>query len=93
MRLIVVVFTPSADSTSDKSFILEVKEKLEKMKEKYPNKFRYLLTPPINETFSRAKGLDYGVRFVCEGQSDLMFFVDVDMFFNIETEPISNGLK
>ena len=84
MRLIVVVFTPSADSTSDKSFILEVKEKLETMKEKYPNKFRYVLTPPINETFSRAKGLDYGVRFVCESQSDLMFFVDVDMFFNVE---------
>ena len=81
MRLVVIVFS---QSQSDKIFVQDVATKLKSLKDKYPTSFKYTMSKPLHEAFSRAKGLDYGAKFVCKNPNELMFFVDVDIFFNLE---------
>ena len=84
MQLIVIVFAPSKNSESDINFVQNVARKLRKLKDTYPKSFNYTMSEPLHEAFSRAKGLDYGAKVVCKNPNDLMFFVDVDIFFNLE---------
>ena len=84
MHLVVVLFASSENSKSDQLFVLDVARKLKTLKDRYPKEFNYSITSPIYEPFSRAKGLDYGAKVVCKNPNDLMFFVDVDIFFNLE---------
>jgi len=84
MQLIVIVFAPSKNSESDINFVQNVARKLRKLKDTYPKSFNYTMSEPIHEAFSRAKGLDYGAKIICKNPNDLLFFVDVDIFFNLE---------
>ena len=61
-----------------------VNRRIQRLKTIYPINFDCVITAPINEPFSRAKGLDYGANFVCTNPNELMFFVDVDIFFNAQ---------
>ena len=99
IHLVVVVFAPYAGwgqwfqwfpmgqwfvNESDKLFVQDVERMLTTLKDRYPKEFNFSITNPIRAPFSRARGLDYGAKLMCKNPNDLMFFVDVDIFFNLE---------